>query len=369
MFGAYISREGEAKLHEYKYSGSDASLIFKYLVSPLSAYIVNYLPKTLAPNVITLFAFFLVVLSHILVVGMDGGGWRYVVSGCIYFCYLVLDSMDGKQARRIGASSPVGLLLDHGCDALVTVMMTLNLQVVLAFNAEVQLSWICLTFAVPIVTFFFATWEELFVGTLDLPIVGVNEATFFMIAVHFYQAVHPGFMTENSGIFDLPLNQLVTCGFLVLAIIVIGNGIANVARLNKERSIWNALSTTIPFLLTIVIGLGWTLISADHISKTRLSLHSVLWLVGICFSKLVTHMQIAHISKDKFAPWRKTLFVPIVLFTGNHFLHAVDDSLCLALSLSVAFISWAHLVFCTFSQMLRILNLSFLTVAPKPKSK
>ena len=29
----------------------------------------------------------------------------------------MLDEMDGKQARRTGNSSPLGLLFDHGCDA------------------------------------------------------------------------------------------------------------------------------------------------------------------------------------------------------------------------------------------------------------
>jgi ethanolaminephosphotransferase len=29
-----------------------------------------------------------------------------------------LDNMDGKQARKIGASSSLGLLFDHGCDSL-----------------------------------------------------------------------------------------------------------------------------------------------------------------------------------------------------------------------------------------------------------
>lgn len=33
------------------------------------------------------------------------------------FIYYTLDNMDGKQARRTGTSSPLGMLMDHGCDA------------------------------------------------------------------------------------------------------------------------------------------------------------------------------------------------------------------------------------------------------------
>jgi len=34
------------------------------------------------------------------------------------FIYQTLDAIDGKQARRIQCSSPLGELFDHGCDAL-----------------------------------------------------------------------------------------------------------------------------------------------------------------------------------------------------------------------------------------------------------
>jgi len=33
---------------------------------------------------------------------------------------MCLDNADGKQARKIGAASPLGMLFDHGCDSLQT---------------------------------------------------------------------------------------------------------------------------------------------------------------------------------------------------------------------------------------------------------
>ena len=41
----------------------------------------------------------------------------FFLAGISYFVYRMLDEMDGKQARRTGNSSPLGLLFDHGCDA------------------------------------------------------------------------------------------------------------------------------------------------------------------------------------------------------------------------------------------------------------
>jgi ethanolaminephosphotransferase len=41
-----------------------------------------------------------------------------VWSAASLFIYSTLDNMDGKHARRTGSSSPLGLLFDHGCDAI-----------------------------------------------------------------------------------------------------------------------------------------------------------------------------------------------------------------------------------------------------------
>ncbi len=54
--------------------------------------------------------------------GMDGKGniptWAIVLSAFLYPMYHIFDLLDGKHARKTGQSSPLGLLVDHGCDAL-----------------------------------------------------------------------------------------------------------------------------------------------------------------------------------------------------------------------------------------------------------
>ena len=42
--------------------------------------------------------------------------------------------MDGKQARKTGNSTPLGLLFDHGCDSLVIMLQGLSLATVLQFG-------------------------------------------------------------------------------------------------------------------------------------------------------------------------------------------------------------------------------------------
>jgi ethanolaminephosphotransferase len=43
----------------------------------------------------------------------------------------MLDNMDGKHARNTNNSSPLGLMFDHGCDALTTFLISMGLASVL----------------------------------------------------------------------------------------------------------------------------------------------------------------------------------------------------------------------------------------------
>jgi ethanolaminephosphotransferase len=104
-----------------------------------------------------------------------------LMQGIVMFVYSVLDNSDGKQARKIQASSPLGLMMDHGCDILNTGIATITLTRIVSLGNN----WMF-----PIVmigtlgAFFFATLEEYFVGGLFLPIInGVNEGLMLVIAI------------------------------------------------------------------------------------------------------------------------------------------------------------------------------------------
>jgi len=50
-------------------------------------------------------------------------GWFSISFGLCYFMNRMLDEIDGKQARRTGNSSALGMLFDHGCDAFTVGMV------------------------------------------------------------------------------------------------------------------------------------------------------------------------------------------------------------------------------------------------------
>lgn len=67
--------------------------------------------------------------------GLDGKGdipsWVSILSGVLYFTYHIFDLLDGKHARNTKNSSPLGLLMDHGCDALTTFLFLMSLATIL----------------------------------------------------------------------------------------------------------------------------------------------------------------------------------------------------------------------------------------------
>jgi ethanolaminephosphotransferase len=84
-----------------------------------------------APNCITLTGYLINWIPSIVInmlYGSDLGGhvdsWVcYLLAGC-FWTYYIFDCTDGKQARRTGASSPVGMIFDHFCDATVSIYIS-----------------------------------------------------------------------------------------------------------------------------------------------------------------------------------------------------------------------------------------------------
>lgn len=49
----YIREEWKDNVRNFKYRGTDNSIFYKYFTSPVCNVIVEYLPKSLAPNIVS----------------------------------------------------------------------------------------------------------------------------------------------------------------------------------------------------------------------------------------------------------------------------------------------------------------------------
>ena len=213
----YVTESGAAALHAYKYSGVDKSLTYKYVLSPFAQWCVDkFTPMTVAPNSITFGGLLAMVLSYLVMLyyaptlgeavdpatGAETGAvprWVFFLNGFAMIFYQTLDNMDGKQARRTNKSSPLGMLFDHGCDAINSPMGSMNWAVAIGisltgnfgdrlkiFSPAAALWTTLIASALP---FYLATWEEYYTGALVLPIInGPSEGLLLGASVSFASA-------------------------------------------------------------------------------------------------------------------------------------------------------------------------------------
>lgn len=121
--------------------------------------------------------------------------WWCFLEGISYLLYRILDEMDGKQARKTGNSSPLGLLFDHGCDSFTTALFTMmiikmiqvgnSMYVLLALGAVTQ-------------SFYFCTLEEYYIGGLYLGVGnGVTDLSLFLISLFFICGFNSEFFLQT----------------------------------------------------------------------------------------------------------------------------------------------------------------------------
>ena len=130
----YIKEKYYEKIINHRPKSSCDSLYYAYVQSPLCDAIVDRLPAWLAPNFITVWGFSWNCACLILTLAFygnstDGYYSPHLAVFCAisYFIYTTADNCDGKQARKNGTGSVMGMLFDHGLDATTSIIMNIVL--------------------------------------------------------------------------------------------------------------------------------------------------------------------------------------------------------------------------------------------------
>lgn len=144
--------------------------------------------KWISPNLVTLLGVFAMmsaiglILFYDYTLGKSIPTWLYIYFAFSNFAYQTLDACDGKHARNTKRQSPLGQLMDHGCDAFSNSFIVVMIAQAHRFGATMNTLLLQVSIQV---AFFAITWQEHHTGYLLTHVnnIGVTEFQFFGMAV------------------------------------------------------------------------------------------------------------------------------------------------------------------------------------------
>lgn len=375
LYMEHLSRPQLQALTEYKYRGEDRSVTYKYVLGPLYSRLIHLLPLWMAPNLVTFLGFLITLSGHALLMyhaptfDTSSPRWVYIYSGLTLFVYMVLDNLDGKQARRTGSSSPLGHLFDHGCDALNVTLSGMSVLASVQLGSGVMSA--SLLYSLGHLPTFMANVEEYFTGCMILrelngPNEGIIALCIFQIAAG---VMGPEFWTRSvsvpgTGGATAQLNHIAYLfAFIPVFNAVVWNAIGVVRHLRARGvGFWAALSRLAAHTASIVL-FGMCLVGWAMLARTqfRRQLVFIMWLSGAVLFDLISRVILAHLAGAPF-PFMPRLFAPFVIASGNAMASGAfgvalgdpDQITLLAAILVGLYCAWR--VWCLITQLCEFLN-------------
>eukprot|EP01016_Furgasonia_blochmanni_P057039 TRINITY_DN983_c0_g1_i20.p1 TRINITY_DN983_c0_g1~~TRINITY_DN983_c0_g1_i20.p1 ORF type:complete len:315 (+),score=41.70 TRINITY_DN983_c0_g1_i20:465-1409(+) len=294
--------------------------------------------------------------------------WFLAICTVAQLHYMILDNADGKQARKTKSSSPLGLLFDHGCDALNVTVIGLTFATITQFGSNRSLFF---SYLVGTGTFYAATLEEYYVNGLFLPVInGANEGVLCMISTYIVTAIYGTSIWTNTY-WKFTGSQWLL-GYFILGGLSSLNSNYKVIREKAPDQLRNVLKDLGPLLIVwAVMFVGCYLSSAGLIySHARLW----CWFIGINFSRIATELQVAHVTNQKFHGYSPSTMIIFALYVANTlsgFLLGkaiLPEYDFLVFLLILSFINYIHLAYNLIRQMTRILNIKCWSITKHAQS-
>jgi phosphatidylglycerophosphate synthase len=147
-------------IQKYKYESKDDSTLTS-IYYKLAYKILDYIPPSISPNIITLFGLTAIMISVCINLSLS---WllpipilAFITSSCL-FIYQIADILDGRQANKLKMyNNATTEIFDHGCDSLTLSMSLINSIFIFDITDPViAVSMFILTTTI----FYLPTWEH-----------------------------------------------------------------------------------------------------------------------------------------------------------------------------------------------------------------
>ncbi|XP_037090756.1 ethanolaminephosphotransferase 1-like [Pollicipes pollicipes] len=352
--------------------------------------VVKICPRNVAPNLLTLTGFLLTVANFVMLTVYDYyfvasstsnkpavpaiPRWVWLVAAINLFLSHTLDGIDGKQARRLGVSGPLGELFDHGLDSWTSFFIPITLFSVFG-KLEYSIPSIRMFYCMWSVwmCFFLSHWEKYNTGLLFLPwgydvsqlgILVLYLVTFFgdytLWKFALYRAADGTPVITAGASFEI----LMWLGTLGTSLPMTLWNVYKSYRdgTGKGRSLGSSLLPLLSPAILLVITSLWVAFSPCDIINTDLRLFS--FTIGAVFSNICCRLIVAQMTNNDVQALNK-LLAPVALAAGVALLAPSTTPAEMAALWSLAvFVTIAHIHYgvCVVRQMCHHFNIPALTV-------
>ncbi|XP_068163611.1 cholinephosphotransferase 1-like [Antennarius striatus] len=329
-----ISSAELIRLESHKYSASGQTIL-EPLCQIYWSWLFQFVPPWISPNVLTACGL-LTNLTYTLVLAYycptareEAPSWALIMSAVGLLMYQCLDSLDGKQGRRIDQDTPLEELFDHGCDSLSMVFIAVGTCISCGLGFEPNWMFFCSFIAMFI--FFCSVWQTYVSGTVHFGLIDATEGHMVVILMYLISAFGGiSFWQTTSPVLGMKPYIFPVIGITLGATYSSYNNFRDILKGRvKDSSVANKS------VLSPGINVGFVLTLAFIVFKRSSSRlfenHSCLYLLtfGMVMSKLTNKLLIVHMTKSTF-PLVDTSFIgPILLFLNQCFDSFIDEHILL----------------------------------------
>ena len=342
------------KNHKYQTTG------YTYLdnkMNPFWEKCASFLPYAFTPNMVTVTGLFFQILSVIIISFYDLTFSRPVptfipiLCGVNLFLAQTLDAIDGKHARKTKRSSPLGQLMDHGCDSMDNYLYTVVICQVFLFGESVNSIVVEILIQIPFYTY---TLEEHYTGKLRTQInnIGVTEYQFSVIGFMIFAAIF-GDKLIWMEIFGYRLPFILLYIFLAASIFQ-----SIYLMLLESKNISDAVYKYRPIILLIIFGIAEIYSSKLIMYKEKALL--IIILNGMYYSLYTCKLIINNTAKKDI----KVLDIDIIVYIVGIFVCVYFGDKQIELYIIIGLTFWLcckyyyHIISAIF-KMLNYLNIPF----------
>ncbi|CAG9333558.1 unnamed protein product [Blepharisma stoltei] len=362
MASPYLTSDGARHLQKYTYTGTDNSIFYSLILSPLSNALIQGTPTWISPNMITMLGVNALLLIYVSTSLHCGSSLSCrlpdsvsLICTMLYFAWVVFDNMDGKQARRTQSSTPLGLIYDRQSDAIeATVMSTFFGILSLYGNSPYTIA----IWTIAMIGCYFENWEACYTGSYSS---SSNKPLFIGILALTCAMFSPEFFTTTM-VLQTEIRALALCVFCSWVTIEVSIRIFNVLmKSDKKTDAFMSLGSLFYLIFCVAVifvfspsGLAYT--------GTR----EVILFLGFIFAREMGFFQIAHISDTEYEPLNTPNFALLSFFMFNTSCHAwgfpLFDEYNLLLVLTIlAGLSYIHFIYSVTHEITKELNIPILT--------